>query len=148
MEEQIFIVKNPSTNYIKQVAKKIDGIVGYKNITPAAFIKRTIKKILQGNAMFLMSFSDETKETVTGFVMLSEFEDYDGKVLVIENAWLEKTNRTGNEFWDAIKNIAKTLGYKKVIAETKRSVAAINKKYGFTERSRIIEYNIQEAHDG
>ena len=148
MKDQIFIVKNPSTNYIKQVAVKVGKYKAYKEISEANFIKHTIRRILSGNALFIMSFADEDKKVVTGFVALSEVDTYDGKALIIENAWGEKTNRNGKKIWEAIKDIAKTLNYKKIIAETQRSTKAIAKKYGFEERSRIIEYKIEENSNG
>jgi len=137
----IYFVRNPSVEIIKQMARKA-GDFPDKDITPAKFLKRVITSILGLNSFFLISFVDEKKIKIDGFVMMSHQESFAGNVLLIEYAWTEKGYKWGKTLMTAVENVAKSLEYKKIVAETKRNTGALERKYGFKETARIISKEV------
>jgi hypothetical protein len=135
MKETIFLTTK--TAHLIEICRKLK--YADKNIPPAVFLKNMAANILNGRGLVLVAPAEEEPK-INGCVVMSIIDEYQGQSLFIHFAWTDpKLKDLSDKFWRSITETAKALDIKKITCTMRKNFAAVQKKYGFKEESRVLE---------
>ncbi len=136
---QIYFTTDIET--IKQVVEKTEE-VKKNEVLKEDFIRKLAVYILQSSGMVLVSFNEEKE--LNGCIVLSKQRDKLGDYLWIDFAWCDPHSPAlMKKYEEEVIGTAKQRHITRIQGMTNRkSIAGLEKKYGFYEVGKIIERKV------